>query len=654
MPELKRGFSKSRMNKDLDERIIPQGEYREALNVQVDTSDGSDAGSLQTLLGNDIISQTTLVSGLLSTSAICIGSVADEKNNNIYYFIKDDERFTDYILKYNSNENQISPLVVDKYKVEVQLYSSVTSTSTNITTYFTVGNLNSIENATNIRPGMFISPTDSNGDNVFEAPDLQGGNPRPFLFEEGEIFITRLKLMGVSPNNYFNIYMDTQKHTTQMFTGGLNSSIGTKIFLSAERSLNFTTRFITAINIIDNYLYFTDGLSEPKVINLNCFDNINNLIETGTHPSGLYHSHVNIFDKNKELIVVSNQDYRKRPAPLEEQYITAIKKSPLKPPTILLSNSVDGRFNESGGPAILDSQFDADLTNIESGTNNLAIGTNKIIEFDNAVDYKVGDNLLVRRSSPFNVSNNNNNDYAIYDAIIEIVDTEKIYINNVWSGLKATIKIKYTQQELLNEVGVSSIFFTTLQQEDPLYELKFAKFAYRYKYYNGQYSPFSPFSEPAFMPQPFDYSPKEGYNLGMVNQLRSVLITDFVDDEDFLPKDVVEIDILYKESNSTNIYTVKTVKYGDDEFNSFGSAKRPNLDGRISQTAIANTPFVYARTKGSVKIDAEVIKAIVPSNQLIRPYDNLPRAAKAQEVVGNRIVYANYLQNYNLKYTTNN
>ena len=39
MPELKRGFSKSRMNKDLDERIIPQGEYREALNVQVDTSD---------------------------------------------------------------------------------------------------------------------------------------------------------------------------------------------------------------------------------------------------------------------------------------------------------------------------------------------------------------------------------------------------------------------------------------------------------------------------------------------------------------------------------------------------------------------------------------------------------------------------------------
>ena len=653
MPELKRGFSKSRMNKDLDERIIPQGEYREALNVQVDTSDGSDAGSLQTILGNDIVSQTTLVSGLLSTSAICIGSVADEKNNSIYYFIKDEEKFTDYILKYDSNKNEISPLVVDKYKIETQIYSSTTSTPTNITTYFTVGNLNSIENATNIRPGMFISPTDSNGDNVFEAPDLRGGNPRPFPFKEGEIFITRLKLMGVSPINYFKVYMDTQKHTRQMFTGGLNSSVGTKIFLSAERSLNFTTRFITAINIIDNYLYFTDGLSEPKAINLNCFDNINNLIETGTHPSGLYHSHVNIFDKNKELIVVSNQDYRKRPAPLEEQYITAIKKSPLKPPTVLLSNSIDGRFNESGGPAVLDSSFQANFANNSSGSNNLPIGSNIIIEFFNAADYKVGDNLLVRASRPFNVSNNNNNDYAIYDAIIEIVDTEKVYINNVWSALKATVKIKYTRDEPISN-ATNFLFFSTLQQEDPLYELKFAKFAYRYKYYNGQYSPFSPFSEPAFMPQSFDYAPKEGYNLGMVNQLRSVIITDFVDDEDFLPKDIVEIDILYKESNSTNIYTVKTIKYGDDEFNAFGSAKRPLLDGRISTNTLPNTPFIYARTKGSVKIDAEIIKAIVPSNQLIRPYDNLPRAAKAQEVVGNRIVYANYLQNYNLKYTTNN
>ena len=29
MPEIKRNFNKSKMNKDLDERLVPPGEYRD-------------------------------------------------------------------------------------------------------------------------------------------------------------------------------------------------------------------------------------------------------------------------------------------------------------------------------------------------------------------------------------------------------------------------------------------------------------------------------------------------------------------------------------------------------------------------------------------------------------------------------------------------
>ena len=43
-----------------------------------------------------------------------------------------------------------------------------------------------------------------------------------------------------------------------------------------------------------------------------------------------------------------------------------------------------------------------------------------------------------------------------------------------------------------------------------------------------------------------------------------------------------------------------------------------------------------------------MIHAVLPSNQLLRPWDNVPRKALAQEIVGNRLVYGNYLQNYNL------
>jgi hypothetical protein len=53
------------MNKDADERLIPEGYYRDALNIQVSTSDGSNAGSAQTLLGNTKHSTMLDPSGVL-------------------------------------------------------------------------------------------------------------------------------------------------------------------------------------------------------------------------------------------------------------------------------------------------------------------------------------------------------------------------------------------------------------------------------------------------------------------------------------------------------------------------------------------------------------------------------------------------------------
>ena len=54
MPEIKHNFSGAKMNKDVDERIVPNGQYRDALNVQVVTTDSDssgigDAGTLQNI-----------------------------------------------------------------------------------------------------------------------------------------------------------------------------------------------------------------------------------------------------------------------------------------------------------------------------------------------------------------------------------------------------------------------------------------------------------------------------------------------------------------------------------------------------------------------------------------------------------------------------
>jgi hypothetical protein len=56
----------------------------------------------------------------------------------------------------------------------------------------------------------------------------------------------------------------------------------------------------------------------------------------------------------------------------------------------------------------------------------------------------------------------------------------------------------------------------------------------------------------------------------------------------------------------------------------------------------------YILNGNSYSIEKETINSVVPSNQLLRPWDNVPRKALAQDVTGNRIVYGNYIQNYDL------
>ena len=81
MPEIKHQFTAGKMNKDLDERLVPNGEYRDALNVEVTTSEGSNMGTLQTLMGN------VDRSGFLSTDLYCVGSIVSEKEDKIYWLI---------------------------------------------------------------------------------------------------------------------------------------------------------------------------------------------------------------------------------------------------------------------------------------------------------------------------------------------------------------------------------------------------------------------------------------------------------------------------------------------------------------------------------------------------------------------------------------
>ena len=84
MPEIKHVFNQGKMNKDLDERLVENGQYRDAMNIQVSTSEGSDVGTVQNLLGN----VNLFANNQIAPNSKCVGAVADESNNRFYWFVQ--------------------------------------------------------------------------------------------------------------------------------------------------------------------------------------------------------------------------------------------------------------------------------------------------------------------------------------------------------------------------------------------------------------------------------------------------------------------------------------------------------------------------------------------------------------------------------------
>ena len=85
MASFKNIFIKSKMNKDLDDRLLPQGEYRNAVNIQVSKSESDDVGALENVLGNEMVVDFGLVTG--QADVICIGYLVSEVNSSIYFFL---------------------------------------------------------------------------------------------------------------------------------------------------------------------------------------------------------------------------------------------------------------------------------------------------------------------------------------------------------------------------------------------------------------------------------------------------------------------------------------------------------------------------------------------------------------------------------------
>lgn len=527
MPEIKNTFQAGRMNKDLDERLVPQGEYRDALNIDIAVSQGSDVGTAQNSYGN---LQKTFQG---QVGNYCVGAVQNGSEDKIVFLVAGttaNPDKIDMILEYNTVSEVVNNIVTDYYNVQKTIQNNVAATTV------------TFNNVLNIRRGMTVEYNST----TYTVQTVNTGSNQ----------VT--------------------------FDNSMSASSGVNILFKADRVLNFSDkRKITGLNVIENIIFFTDNISEPKRIPIK-------RLAAGT-PDGLTHS--------KFIVQGVDKGY------LLEEHITVIRKYPLNAPTITMDNS------ETGGTISAVCQTttgtwtytndDGELVNIPNGSNVSTTPQLPSLTFSPAPDWSVGQTVLMKADS------DDNNDDTEYEARVEIMS-----ISQSSTSITANLSL------LSLSDGIADAALTwncVLEQKDPFYELVFPRFAYRWKYVDGEYSVMSPFSNVAFLPEQelgFDYEAKNGYNVAMTNNVRKLNLATL----DTPPVDVVEVDILYKESNSTNIYTVETLKGAD-----------------IYTTRV---------------ITSEQVHSVIPSNQILRPYDNVPRKAKAQEISGNRLIYGNYVQQY--------
>jgi len=791
MSELKRNFTAGKMNKDIDERMVPKGEYVDALNIEIRTSEGSNVGTVQTLKGNTAVTN-------LFTNATCVGAVAKNNTNKIYWLVSDSGKntnasttlsqaeqdstgtvsvvhdvYSDYIMEYDENTGETNYIVVENYKVT----TTITNDNGGTDDFLRVSNLSSATTGdirkTGIQPGM----------------DVFINNMKTSI----------IKIEADTTSTYYSWKVYTEHTSSDTGYADLaNVEAGDTITFelpSNKRALGFSyfvsekpKKLITGINIIDDLLFWTDGLTEPKKINIErcrygsqqglpaTYPNGTNIYNTLLFVNGLLPASSNGRVGNYDSTSYTSIGNVAVPhLPLTYRETTVIKKSPTTPLVLTMSN-FETPFDEDAladGIVCVNSIVSLPIVTGNPNSSNFFFDVNGAfllpgdttpnLSFPRVMDWKEGD---IIDFYPEDDDAGSENDILA----TLIVDT----ISN--SGQDFIFEIQSISAQVVKPF---TTYYARLKQGDPLFELKFPRFAYRWKYEDGEYSTYSPFSEVAFIPERFDYLPKKGYNLGMRNNLRYLVLSGFKPKT--MPIDVVEIDILYKESNSPNVYTVETIKSpslkvqslntfnhnGDPgwfgKINSEGAlAEAPNtlstteyvldrkaftgdfkivsgttfyvinamnidldqqsirvgdkitflsgqthaaFSGTLVVTGIEyvvitpvfmgglaglliNSPGIYiaisftaggtavtdtnsswlfdgsdfslSRTlarrpalyvddpQGSLRIKTDMIHATLPANQLLRPWDNVPRKALAQEITGNRVVYGNYIQNYDL------
>ena len=640
-------YNGGKMNKDLDDRLLPNGQYRNAINAQISRSEGSNVGTLQNTLGNELLtnfSTAIIESGTILTSYITTNT--SDATNNSYGSV---------------TPTQTGSGTGAKFSVTVsgQAVTSVKQIGGSMLNYlvgdqFTIP-ASTIGGSTDVVLTLTASIFPSLKTIGYFSDEI---NNRIFVFATDNVQNTAYTSTGVGSNHSILCY---------------NISTDTTNILCSGAFLNLCQlNPITGVNVLEEFLFFTDDRNQPRKLN------INNALSDSSY-----------YTTEDQISVAKYNPYQAielyREASDEvDQYETTMYDVTSK----IFPDGGTGNINGTVSPA-------SNTIDLNARTVSGSIKADDTIAYiDPTTGALVTTNVLV---GSFDYSHNTGSNPPLARVV-----------------LKSSATLAFTDADVELVFNYNEYYDSDYNGDKDYLKDRFVRFSYRFKFLDGEYSIFAPFTQECFIPK------QDGYFRYLVNEAGGTAVpSDVTDEEDAYRSTIVDfmenkinkillriplefnsssisnslnvesIDILYKESDGLNVSVIETIPISvvtNQNPRALVAAATTSSNtvtvqgiksGVISPGAIVigasitNSPRVVSFA--STGIDTGVVTLtsvqslalneildfgntslfdyeyqstkpykVLPSNDLLRTYDKVPVKALAQEIISNRVVYANF------------
>ena len=627
-PQIKNNFVQSKMNKDLDDRLLSAGEYRDALNVNISRSEGDDVGALENILGNSLQKQLTGDYNLKNIQII--GYVRSEVDNSAIFFL------TDYTDESEDNLSNPAPYGANCFIVRLEIGGEpvvlVSGRFLNFSKTHKVLGVDILEDLLYFTDNR-NQPRKINWKTALEDPSYYSDEDHisvakyypyktPILKDEIEIINpvgsgtpiiewwndgfpgSDKGYSDCSTYYYINDPTEGRKIWTNLKVGMEVLGFETKKIDNNETVINsfskprfrafIVERFVTQDG--DNTLYYikinTDPLAENPKTAKGPFDDAE---------SDPYNGNLKSI---KFGFATSQNQY--------DQFLFPHAK-------IEFAGHVSG--NEKSISTIANSWSSEEIL---PGMQITSPGLERPVEILNS--------LITRSSSDGRITSirlDLNRDFR-EDKNTKISTGDTLYISyenpnytGNWPG----------DQDLLSD--------------------KFSRFAYRFKFDDGEYSLISPFTQPAFIPKQNGYIVTEG----------TLAIPGKDDDPDEIIYEETDQSIAIASStviqsfeNSVNNVVVRIpFEYKCSELKDKLKVKEVDIlyhDGGLAiyvleSISIEDSSFSENDTKFfDYNFQSKKPFKVLPESETIRVFDKVPVRAKSQSIAGNRIIYGNILDKH--------